>query len=100
MWSSIVGALLGKVAPKVADYYIKKQELRQEVELEVLRGKAEYERAKTQRASWFFAMKNPTVDRYTGSVSTASSGLKSSVSMKASPHSTLTIFIRTWTSEV
>jgi hypothetical protein len=51
MWSSIVGALLGKVAPKVADYYMEKQKLKQEVELEVLRGKAEYERAKTQRAS-------------------------------------------------
>jgi hypothetical protein len=51
MWSSIVGALLGKVAPKVADYYIKKQELKQEIELEVLRGKAEYEKAKSQRAS-------------------------------------------------
>jgi hypothetical protein len=51
MWSSIVGALLGKVAPKVADYYIQKQTLKQEVELEVLRGKAAYEQAKTQRAS-------------------------------------------------
>ncbi len=51
MWSSIVGALLGKVAPKVADYYIKKQELKQEIALETLRGKAEYERAKSQRAS-------------------------------------------------
>ena len=51
MWSSIVGALLGKVAPKVADYYIKKQELKQEVSLEILRGKAAYEQAKTQRAS-------------------------------------------------
>ena len=51
MWSSIVGALLGKVAPKVADYYIKKQELKQELELEVLRGKAAYEQAKTKRAS-------------------------------------------------
>ncbi len=51
MWSSIVGALLGKVAPKVADYYIKKQELKQEVELEIIRGKAEYEKAKTLRAA-------------------------------------------------
>jgi hypothetical protein len=51
MWSSIVGALLGKVAPKVADYYIQKQTLKQEVELEVLRGKAAYEAAKTKRAS-------------------------------------------------
>jgi len=50
MWSSIVSALMGKVAPKVADYYIQRQELKQEVELEKLRGKAEYERAKTQRA--------------------------------------------------
>ncbi len=51
MWSSIVGALLGKVAPKVADSYMQKQALKQEVQLEVLRGKAEYERAKTHRAS-------------------------------------------------
>ena len=51
MWTSIVGTLLGKVAPKVADYYMKKQELKQEVELELLRGKAEYERMKTKRAS-------------------------------------------------
>ena len=51
MWSSIVGALLGKVAPKVADYYIAKQQLKQEVTLEILRGKAEYEKAKTKRAS-------------------------------------------------
>ena len=51
MWSSIAGALLGKVAPKVADYYMQKQQLKQEVELEVLRGKAAYEKAKTQRAS-------------------------------------------------
>lgn len=51
MWSSIVGALLGKVAPKVADYYIEKQKLKQEVELEVLRGKRAYEEAKSRRAS-------------------------------------------------
>jgi len=51
MWSSIVGALLGKVAPKVAEYYIVKQQLKQQIQLEVLRGKAEYEKAKTQRAS-------------------------------------------------
>ena len=42
--------MLGKVAPKVADYYIQKQQLKQEIELEVLRGKAEYERQKTARA--------------------------------------------------
>jgi len=51
MWSSIVGALLGKVAPKVADYYIEKNKLKQEVELEVLRGKRAYEEAKSKRAS-------------------------------------------------
>lgn len=50
MWSSIVGALLSKVAPKVADYYIKKQELEQEVELKKLEGKIAYEQAKTARA--------------------------------------------------
>ena len=51
MWTSIVGALLGKVAPKVADYYIRKQELKQEIVLETLRGKAKYEEAKSKRAS-------------------------------------------------
>ncbi len=50
MWSSIVSALLGKVAPKVADYYMQKQSLKQEVELEILRGKAAWEAAKTLRA--------------------------------------------------
>jgi len=50
MWSSIVGALLGKVAPKVADYYMQKDQLKQEVELEKLRGKAAYELQKTARA--------------------------------------------------
>lgn len=51
MWSSIVGALLSKVAPKVADYYMQKQNLKAEIQLEVLRGKAAYEQAKTQRAA-------------------------------------------------
>ena len=51
MWSSIVGALLSKVAPKVADYYIEKEKLKAEIVLETLRGKAAYEAAKTQRAS-------------------------------------------------
>lgn len=51
MWSAIVGTLLKAVAPKVAEYYIQKQALKQEVQLEILRGKAEYERAKTKRAS-------------------------------------------------
>ncbi len=51
MWNSIVGALLGKVAPKVADYYMQKQQLKADIELEILKGKAAYEAAKTQRAS-------------------------------------------------
>jgi len=51
MWSSIVGALLGKVAPKVADYYMQKEQLKADIELEILKGKAAYEAAKTQRAS-------------------------------------------------
>lgn len=51
MWSSIVGALLGKVAPKVADYYIRKQELKQEAELEKMRGKVAWQQAMTKRAS-------------------------------------------------
>jgi hypothetical protein len=50
MWSSIVGALLGKVAPKVADYYIQKQKLKQEIELKKLEGKIAWEEAKTKRA--------------------------------------------------
>lgn len=51
LWESIVGSLLGKVAPKVADYYIQKSELKHQRELEKIRGKIEYEKAKTQRAS-------------------------------------------------
>jgi len=50
MWSSIVSALLGKVAPKVADYYIKKQELKAQIEIKKLEGKIAYEEAKTRRA--------------------------------------------------
>ena len=51
IWESIVGSLLGKVAPKVADYYIQKSELKHQRELEKIKGKIEYEKAKTERAS-------------------------------------------------
>lgn len=51
MWSSIVGALLGKVAPKVADYYLQKEALKHERELAKLRGKIAWEEAQTKRAS-------------------------------------------------
>jgi hypothetical protein len=50
MWSSVVSALLGKVAPKVADFYIKKQELKAQIEIKKLEGKIAYEEAKTRRA--------------------------------------------------
>jgi hypothetical protein len=51
MWSSIVGSLLGKVAPDVVGYYRDKQKLKNERVLERLRGKIEYEKAKSQRAA-------------------------------------------------
>lgn len=50
MWASLIGAILKVVAPKAADYFIAKINLKREVELEKLRGKREYERMKTQRA--------------------------------------------------
>lgn len=50
MWASIVSALLGKFAPAAAEVYIRKVELKTEVELEKLRGKAAWEAAKTARA--------------------------------------------------
>lgn len=55
MWTTIVAKLLPKIAGdiggKVADYYIQKQQLKQERDLEKLRGKIAWEQAKTQRAS-------------------------------------------------
>lgn len=51
LWESIVGSLVGKVAPKVADYYIKKVELKAQIEVEQLKGKIAWEQALTQRAS-------------------------------------------------
>jgi len=50
LWDSIVGTLLKSVAPEVAGYYREKQKLKQEVEMEIIRGKAAYEAAKTKRA--------------------------------------------------
>lgn len=51
LWESIVGGLLGKVAPKVADYYSQKQAQKHEIRMEKMRGKLEWEKAKTTRAS-------------------------------------------------
>lgn len=50
LWDSVVGALLGKVAPKVAEYYTEKQAQKHAIEMEKLKGKMEYEKAKTERA--------------------------------------------------
>lgn len=50
MWGSIVSAVLGKLVPSVSGYLTKRQELKQSVELEKLRGKNAYELAKTARA--------------------------------------------------
>ena len=50
MWATIVAKLLGNAAPKVADYYIQKQSLKHERELEKIRGKIAYEKAKSERA--------------------------------------------------
>lgn len=51
LWESVVGSLLGKVAPKVADYYMQKSQLKHEREMEKIRGKIEWEKAKTKRAA-------------------------------------------------
>lgn len=50
MWSAIVGKLLGSVAPEVAGYYRDRQKLKHERELEKIRGKIAYEKAKSERA--------------------------------------------------
>jgi hypothetical protein len=51
LWESVVGSLLGKVAPKVADYYTKKIELKAQIEVETLKGKIAWQQALTRRAS-------------------------------------------------
>ena len=50
LWGSIVEALVGKVAPAVAEHYRQKQEQKHQIEMEKLRGKMEWEKAKTMRA--------------------------------------------------
>lgn len=51
LWDSIVGSLIGKVAPAVAGYYQTKLELKAQVEIETLKGKIAWEQALTKRAS-------------------------------------------------
>lgn len=51
MFGTIMSALLGKFVPAAADFFMKKEELKQQVELEKLRGKIAWEQALTKRAS-------------------------------------------------
>ena len=51
MWETIVGKLLGTFSEKAADVYMQKRQLKHEVKMEELRGKAAWQRALTQRAS-------------------------------------------------
>ena len=51
MWTTIVSKLLGTFSEKVADVYIEKKRLQNELKMETLRGKIAYEEAKTRRAS-------------------------------------------------
>ena len=51
LWESIVGSLVGKVAPAVAGYYQTKLELKAQVEIETLKGKIAWQQALTHRAS-------------------------------------------------
>ena len=50
MFSSILTALISKALPAAADFFLEKERLKQEVELEELRGKPAWERAMTHRA--------------------------------------------------
>ena len=51
MWSKIIATLTGQTVEAVLEYKTAKAKLKGEIALETLRGKAEWERAKTQRAS-------------------------------------------------
>ena len=51
MWAKIVATLTGQTVEAVLEYKNTKRKLQAEIELEKLRGKAEWERAKSQRAS-------------------------------------------------
>lgn len=51
IWDTIVDKLLGTIPEGIIDYYKQKRKLKHDLELEKLRGKIEYEAAKTRRAS-------------------------------------------------
>ena len=50
MWTAIISKLLGSFSETAAEVYIEKKRLKQEVELEKLRGKIAWETALTKRA--------------------------------------------------
>lgn len=51
MWEAIVGKLLGSFSEQVAQVYLEKKRLKHEAKMEQLRGKIEWEKALTRRAS-------------------------------------------------
>jgi hypothetical protein len=51
IWESIVTKIIGTLPETVVKYYEKKQELKHSIEIEKMRGKLEWEKMKTQRAS-------------------------------------------------
>jgi len=51
MWAKIIATLTGQTVESVLAYKTAKRTLKANIELERLKGKAEYERAKTKRAS-------------------------------------------------
>jgi hypothetical protein len=51
MWEAIVQKLVGGFGTEVAGYYRDKQKLKHDLEMERMRGKVEWEKALTRRAS-------------------------------------------------
>lgn len=51
MWAKIIATLTGQTVEAVLEYKTASRKAKTEIKLEILRGKAAYERAKTQRAS-------------------------------------------------
>lgn len=50
MWAKIIATLTGQTVEAVLEYKNTKRQLKADIELETLRGKAAYERAKSERA--------------------------------------------------
>jgi len=51
MWAKIIATLTGQTVEAVLEYKSQKRQLKADIEMETLRGKAAWERAKTERAS-------------------------------------------------